>query len=58
MRDSILTLKEKIISVDDMLLFDGNVSDKPPTDDEQSIEQFVLSSKQTTYFKLGQIFIA
>jgi hypothetical protein len=45
MRDSILTLKDKMISLDDMPLVDGNISDTPPTDDEQSIEQFVLSSK-------------
>jgi hypothetical protein len=38
MRDSILTLKEKIISLDNMLLVDGNESDKPPINNNQSID--------------------
>jgi hypothetical protein len=35
--DSVLTLKEKIISLGDMVLVEENEDDTPPTDDEQSV---------------------
>jgi hypothetical protein len=43
MRDSILTLKEKIISLDDMSLVDGNQSDTPPTDEVGAIARLVIT---------------
>jgi hypothetical protein len=35
--DSVLTLKEKIKSLDDMVLVEENKEDAPPTDDEESV---------------------
>jgi hypothetical protein len=35
--NSILTLKDKIMRLDDMVLVEGDESESPPTDDEESL---------------------
>ena len=35
--DSFLTLKEKIMNIDDMVLVEENKDDSPSTDDEESV---------------------
>jgi hypothetical protein len=38
--DSNLTLKEELISLDDMELVEENEDDSPSTDDEESVAEF------------------
>jgi hypothetical protein len=37
--DSILTLKNRIISLDEMVLVEGDESESDPTDDEESLDE-------------------
>ncbi len=42
--DSELTLGEKMLRLDDVILIDKNEDDTPPTDDEESLVYFLTST--------------